>query len=429
MAGIGDQQLDRMVGTVVLFLFPITTLGFKGLSVGMGLALFLGFVLVKGLPRFRSAILIVLVWALALLSVPLLVDLSLNNTARGLDSSLMWRTMLLLGTGALGLLVLLWGRWKFGARYTLGVFAAGALVQAVITPSLWQDDPWKYALAWPVAVLLLTVTRRSGWLLLVTLAGVSVVFDFRSFAAVCMLAAVLVVWRRKPNEGRQRTLRPLVVVAVLMVVGLQVGTWLALQGTLGYPIQFRTFEQTQGGQQSVLVGARPEWAATLGLMRERPVGYGPGVAPALDDVTAARSGLYSVGATTDGEYVDTYLFGGHIELHSVAADMWANFGPFGLALAALLGGWIVVGLGRCLSAGGVRGWQVFVLLLGLWDLLFSPLGSNLMHVVAAAAVALPLLDRSAGGVAPARPVPPDRLVQRGVEEHRTGVARAEAGGP
>lgn len=402
------DPLERIAGTAVLFLFPITTLGFKGLSVGMGLTLFLGLVLVKGLPRFRTATLIVLVWALALLSVPLLVDLSLDNVARSVDSSLMWRVMLLFGSGALALLVLLWGRWKFGDRYTLAVFALGTLVQAVVTPALWQDNPWKYALAWPVAVLLLTMTRRSGVLLLGALAAASVAFDFRSFAGLCLIAGLLVLWRRRTVQGRARTLRPLAIVAAVSYLVLLVGTQLALGGYLGYEIQSRTFAQTGGGQHSLLLSARPEWAATWGLMQERPVGYGPGVVPALDDVTAGRSGLYSVGAATEGEYVDGYLFGGRIELHSVAADMWVNFGPFGLLLAVLLGGSMALGLGRLLALGGVRGWQIFVLLLGLWDLLFSPMTSNLLTVVVAIAIALPQ-QRSV--------VRPPHLVETASREH------------
>lgn len=394
------DRLDRLIGTPVLFLFPITTLGARDIiSLGALAAVPLVVVLVAAVPRFRHSLPFCLVWLGCLACGPVLTSLSVDdNIGRSEDTGMMVRLLAALAVAGLGFILLLWGRWKFGARYTLAVFAAGTLAQALITPALWLGNPWKYALAWPVAVLLLTLRRRgNGALLLVALAGVSVVFDFRSFAAVCVLAAALVVWRRRPNEGRQRTLRPLVVVAVLAIVGLQVGTWLALHGDLGYSIQSRTFEQTQGGEQSVLVGARPEWAATTALMRHRPIGYGPGLVPALDDVTAARSGLYSVGGATEGEYVDDYMFGGRIELHSVAADLWVNFGPLGLVLAVMLGGAILLALGRSLSAGGLQGWWAFLAMLGLWDLMFSPIGSNLMHVVVAAAMALPLLDRPATG--------------------------------
>lgn len=394
--GKAPDQLERFVGTTVLFLFPITTLGVGGLlSVGMGLASSLIFVLVAAVPRYRHALPIGLVWVGCLLTGPLLTQMSITELGRSEDRALMLQVLISFGVGLLAFLLLLWGRWKFGARYTLLVFALGTLAQAVITPSAWMDNPWKYALAWPVTVVLLTLPRRSNGVLMLLLLGVaSVVLDFRSFAAVCLLAAVLVMWRRRPNEGRQRTLRPLVAVAVLAFVGIQVGTYMALQGYLGYSIQARTFDQTQGGEQSALVGGRPEMAAAWGLATQRPIGFGPGVVPAVDDVTAARSGLHSVGADTGSGYVGGYLFGGHIELHSVATDLWVNFGPLGVVLALMLGGWILAALARSLSAGGAQGWWVFVALLGLWDLAFSPLGSNLLHVVAALAVALPLREQA-----------------------------------
>jgi hypothetical protein len=233
---------------------------------------------------------------------------------------------------------------------------------------------------WPVAVVLLAYFRRRHVLLLVLLAGVSVWFDFRSFAGLCALAAALVMWRGRPNDAKVRTLRPQVTVVILIVVLYQAGAWPAVNGHLGESIQARTVSQTESGR-SLIVAARPEWSAAVALAKARPIGFGPGVIPDAFDVGTAKDGLVSVGATTDGTYVDQYLLGSHIELHSVASDMWANFGLLGLLVAATIAWLIVKRLARRLSRGGLDALTAFAVMLGLWDMAFSPLGDSLPHVV------------------------------------------------
>jgi hypothetical protein len=105
-------------------------------------------------------------------------------------------------------------------------------------------------------------------------------------------------------------------------------------------------------------------------------------------VDIAKAGLYQANAATSGGYVDDYMFANRVELHSVVADWWVLFGPFGLLLGGLAIWAVGSGLIRRLDAGGISAAAALVAIVGLWDLAFSPIASNSSHVILAMALAL-----------------------------------------
>jgi hypothetical protein len=80
----------------------------------------------------------------------------------------------------------------------------------------------------------------------------------------------------------------------------------------------------------------------------------------------------------------------------VLADLWVAFSLPGLALGILIGWSLLRSLGRSLAASTVSSLSVFLAVVGLWDLFFSPITSNGMHVVAATALLLLFKDKGTG---------------------------------
>jgi hypothetical protein len=131
------------------------------------------------------------------------------------------------------------------------------------------------------------------------------------------------------------------------------------------------------------------------------------VVPTAADGRIAQDALTATRIPTVQGYLQHYLFDGHVELHSVLADLWAGAGPAGIALAVALAGVLVRAFSELLTQRRASGLACSLLLLALWYLAFGPAPANLPDV--AAAVGLLLLPSAAaprerfaaGGGAPA----------------------------
>jgi hypothetical protein len=156
-----------------------------------------------------------------------------------------------------------------------------------------------------------------------------------------------------------------------------------LDGALGRATQVRTEQRADWGTALIFAG-RPEGAATLALVKDRPMGFGPGVTPSSSELDNAKSALASFGVDPTSNYVNQYMFGGHVEVHSIVGDMWADFGIVGLLAAAYLLLWIVRGAIPAAYLGNPL--LTFLAISALWDAAFSPLPATLMKTVLAFAV-------------------------------------------
>jgi hypothetical protein len=169
--------------------------------------------------------------------------------------------------------------------------------------------------------------------------------------------------------------------AAVGVALYSVTTNLLLRGVFGSELQARSQSQidTSG---SLLIGGRPEWAATLKLMQERPQGYGLGVLSNWDDLMTAREGFASI-RLEPGGYASNYMFAQGFRLHSIVADLWASFGWVGMALgltAVAAVGWSVIVL---IATRRAPASVIFAGSLALWYLLFGPIYTNWGVVCAA----------------------------------------------
>lgn len=169
-------------------------------------------------------------------------------------------------------------------------------------------------------------------------------------------------------------------VAVIAAITYNLATALIVDGYLGEQAQSRTIAQLEASG-SLLLGGRPEAAASIALFQSNPWGFGAGVQPNLADILVAKTGMASIGYQPNNGYVETYLFGGGFELHSVAGDLWSQYGIPGLAFVA----WIVVlvlhTLGQGLSTRTATSISMFLGISTLWNVLFSPIYGSLPTLV------------------------------------------------
>jgi hypothetical protein len=392
-------HLEKIVAGVIIFVLPVTMLapgGYTSINAGVLLALVISPVLLSAsISRYRGTVLILALTCLALIAAPVLVSLATGEMGgRTADPGLTLRTTAFLVRSAVLLCAVLWARQHLSIRTLAALYAIGGLGQGLASPATWQGNAWKFTLAWPAAVLLLAMVHRSRRpvvvMTLTALALTSALFDSRSFLGFCVVAAILCTLpARDPSESVRGfiKLKWIALLGITTYALYRIGTYIALNGAFGDAIKTRTERQASNGGGSVLLGARSEWRAAVELFQSRPIGFGPGVAPTSADIQLGKSALGPTSSSST--YVDTYLFSSHIELHSVASDLWANFGLVGLALALVITWHLLQGLANQLSSRANKsGLCIIVLLAALWDMSFSPI-SALSTIMFALALTLP----------------------------------------
>ncbi len=306
---------------------------------------------------------------------------------------------------AIGVLALLWARTVVGTRMTILLYGAGALSSAAVF-GVNLDNPWKFSLSVPVALIVLSSplvygNKRNEILALVALGAVSALNDSRSAAAMFLIGAAVLATRSRSARSAARSVGPVLLQLTLLGAG---GFYLVqaavVEGMLGEGARSRTLEQIDRSG-SVLVGGRPEIGASWALLTERPLGYGAGALPSPSDVNLAKSGMMKLGYDPNNGYVENYMFGYGFEVHSLLGDLWILFGLAGCALAVVVLVLTSAGLLRGIAQGTATAVLVFLALRTAWDFAFSPFPSAMetvmLAVAVAVAVAVPHVRASHGG--------------------------------
>ena len=291
---------------------------------------------------------------------------------------------------------ILWARgimrdWVIGA-----LFGTGMLLSVNPASNLFPESPWKFGFALPVTVLVLALAMRtrSRWVeivALLALAAASLASGGRSGAATLLLVLVLVVWQsmKRPTSSRAAAFR-----TVTLVAFLAVGTYFALQGAiLEGALGDETRERTQmqlDTSGTLIAGGRPELGATSALMLAEPGGFGGGTVPSMHDLQIAKAGMAGLGYDPNNGYVENYLFGAGIELHSVLGDFWAWYGIPGLVLAVLLAVFFVSRVSMLATARSASALLLFLGIKAVWDLMFSPAETSLTTLVLGVALLAPM---------------------------------------
>ncbi len=399
---VGDDRwpaVERLLALALVFAVSVRIYVVSAITPGVVLAVLLAPLLIFALRRYRLAVALMLVALLALVCGLVLAGFAAAHY-RIEPGNQLYSITFYAGV-FVSVAALLWARTKVDTGTIALVFGVGSLISAVLGDGIGSGNPWKFALAVPVAMIALAAAAasRSRVLqigVLILLAGVSVIFDSRSYMATFLLVALLLIWQLKPQRISRpgSAIRTALLLAGVGVAVYLLGTELLVGGVLGTEAQQRTVDQLDTAGNLIL-GGRPELAAFLALLAYRPLGFGFGVVLDLGTVNVAKAGMASSGYDPENGYVERFMFGSGIELHSVAGDLWSMTGLAGLALAIMIAVVVIIAVIRRVAAGTADGLFLFLACWTGWNLLFSPLISATPSLILLLALSLTPKDQPA----------------------------------
>jgi hypothetical protein len=97
-----------------------------------------------------------------------------------------------------------------------------------------------------------------------------------------------------------------------------------------------------------------------------------GVLASFHDVRVAKTALSGVLYDPNNGYVDNFMFGNDIELHSIFGDLWSHFGLVGFALVGLITLTCVQMVAGRVTERRASGLVLYLGTWNLWNVLFSP---------------------------------------------------------
>lgn len=349
---------------------------------------------------------------LALACIPFALFLvQLNSVGHTFAASVFVGQSVLVVGFICGLGLFLWAQ-RIVTRGLIGAaFGAGMLVGELVQPGdLTATNPLKFAVALPASIIVLSLlegSRHVGRQLVAVLAlGIGgALVDARSFFAICLLTAVLVGWQMRPRTSKRSASWgwTVLLIASAGAVVYYLGTTLAVDGYLGEQTQQRSIAQIDASG-SLLLGGRPELGATAALVERMPWGFGAGTVPNLTDINTAKTGMAALGYDPNNGYVERYMFGTGINLHSVVGDTWAAFGILGVLLALSILYLMVRGAATRIAQRQASALTILLASYGLWNTFFSPFYSSLpMLTFGLAYLLLPITgkDRASNASRPA----------------------------
>jgi hypothetical protein len=381
------RALAAAVAAVVLVLLAMRIEIQSGLTIGYLLVAVLAPLWIPALKLYRGARLLLVSGLLAVGSGLWLTE----SFAATRDTSI--GQLVSLSVGLLGILggigFVLWCRTVLSDAQVALWFGVGLLLGVTPTSELYLTNPWKFGYSFALTLIVLALARQTGhrWLELIAVSvftAIAAFTDARSAFAILLLTSVIVLWQMRPGR-RTRTVKTawlVLVVGVLTAVVYVIAQALILDGTLGEETQLRSDAQVQTSG-SLILGGRPEAAATAALMLYQPYGFGSGTVPSGEDILAAKSGLSRIGYDPDNNYVDIYMFGGHIELHSIVGDLWAWFGIPGLLFTGVLVAVVLRGVGAGIARGTASAVALYVVIKLFWALPFGPVYSSATLIILA----------------------------------------------
>nr|WP_254925662.1 MULTISPECIES: hypothetical protein [unclassified Rhodococcus (in: high G+C Gram-positive bacteria)] len=266
-----------------------------------------------------------------------------------------------------------------------------------LTASGSVDDIWKYGIAPAVTVFalylaaMLRMRAVACSVLLLVLALVSLMLNFRSHALVCC-AVVLLLVMAKYRRGALSIVPRLCTVVVFGVTFSWALEYAAREGFLGQSLREKVLSQSDGSVPMILAG-RTEPVLSITSIIDRPL-LGWGQANNIAPETYAHAQQVALGLGFDRSFPFQYVWkfpDGSLSLHSIVLGSWAEAG----ILALLLPLWLLWACYRLIFVSEAAGlWMPLLMYLGVqgvWDLLYSPWSYNLpamFAVIACSCIAL-----------------------------------------
>ncbi|MFZ0395266.1 MAG: hypothetical protein WCF17_10825 [Terracidiphilus sp.] len=286
---------------------------------------------------------------------------------------------------------ILYGRPKRLTLYAWGL-VIGTLLQSWITPDKYmQGDPWKFGISYPVtwAILLFASRKkcRDPWpVALAMAAGVlNMALGTRSTGGFCLAAALYLsvtrFLRNRAARGVKLKVGTIAAVAATLAIGAIGIVWAysyaAKAGMLGEQARNK-YKLESGGKYGLLLGGRVEVLASIPAIYASPIlGHGSWARDPLY-VYMEKRALALLGYDVREEMDLEAFKEGYIPEHSYILGAWVSAGILG----AVFWFWVFILVVRALSrvypaSVPLLPFAAFAGFETLWDLLFSPYGSEM----------------------------------------------------
>ncbi|WP_279367319.1 hypothetical protein [Microbacterium testaceum] len=280
-----------------------------------------------------------------------------------------------------------WSLRRISVRTGVLLMLAGGVVSSAIASLEWKGTLGIFATAF---ILVLFAGRGFvSFLALGAVLALSATNDARSMA-LAALASLLVQWILRERRNPRGSVHRAVSIVVIGAVAIGLAVWAMASGLAGQQVQARTLDQLE--KSNPLFGVRAEWAATTALAENHPFGFGVGVAPSNSAIGEGILAVRAAGGDWTSHYFSNVVFGERVDLHSTLANLWFHFGIGGIAVAVVIGVILFRGVRDAADSARVFGMGgIFLMLMGIWDLLFSPM-ADVGRIIAALAVAIAVAD-------------------------------------
>lgn len=406
LQAVGTERDERDLDKIAAVVLAVSV----GMYLGLGYGVTLGFLAAAATaPIWASAALsdrrFRIVLMLTVLAVASGLVLFGNATERSIAD---WLSLSVgIVTVPLSAGALIWASRVLSVDRMALAFAVGSMLGIPFSGDD-QGNPWRFTYSIPIALLLLAWTgRRTTMILpqilvLLGLAGAGMLNDSRSNTAFLLLAASVILVQHLFGQSKSKKLTRgvgiLILIIALAYALYEAVTAAILGGDFGADAQQRTQAQIDSAG-SLLLGGRPELAASYALLSEHPLGIGPGVDASWADFQLAKQAMWNIGYDPNNGYVSRYMFGSGIEVHSTLGDLWLRFGIVGAILVLFLAWLNLSALVNGLVQRAVSGLFIYLVIRSIWDLAVSPFASSaeLMPLVLALALLMPRLERSRKG--------------------------------
>jgi hypothetical protein len=326
-------------------------------------------------------ILLCLLWGVGQVATDLIQETAFEDFSRG------WSKIAFTLTNFCTIFLLLNGQRRRVVLFQVGAILGGVLGY-LINPSVFEDpDPWKFGVGGPVTAFLVLLSQLpairhrlqfSVGLLLFT-ALLNIYLGSRGLGGWTLLTAVFMVAERYLGGISAQHRRNLVLaLPIIAIVGgvsalalAEAYSYAAQRGLLGEEAEEK-YKQQAEGNLGLFVSARPEILVSSQAILDSPIlGHGswardPYYVSMYIDLAEAGYGFKAVNILDDLIPTHSHLFGAWVEAGILGAVFWL---------------WCMILVGRVFlnlwqTREPIAGLLVFMALSELWDIPFSPYGSE-----------------------------------------------------
>lgn len=260
----------------------------------------------------------------------------------------------------------------------LGLAALGYFI---LQGTAFYEAPWKFGFALPVTTLMLSIVgsryELRSWQLKIAILALTIaniVGSFRSLALILLVSLFLVSIRLDSKKA---------VLGVVLGTAASIGVvtysygYVVEAGYLGTDSQVR-FSQAVGDRYDplrLLLGGRKELVLSLNMVAEHPlVGYGLDATLSDDANYEWRNYYYQNDLPLTISDLNRSMAGSPYRAHSALFSAWVQAGVLG----AVFFGYLLLVSAYSLLGGLTQRLGLiptFLVVFGIWSLLFSPMGS------------------------------------------------------